>query len=201
MRSAPTSSAAIALRERASPPPRRYRSGGETGLVGAISPLGRVPLLRVGDAVMSAVIVEYLEEIAARRRSGRPAGARRASFLIEFGSIAVLADIAGLYTAPSSASSARCWRCANASPGWRPAWRRPVVRRRPVRPGRRGVRAGVPLLRRFRPHRRLRDPGRPDGIARWCSILGTRRSVQDAVGQDYASVVRLPRTAARTSRR
>jgi glutathione S-transferase len=68
----------------------------------AISPLGKVPLLRAGDAAIfeSAVILEYLEET--QPHPLHPADALdRAEHRawIEFGS-AVLADIAGLYAAP-----------------------------------------------------------------------------------------------------
>jgi glutathione S-transferase len=68
----------------------------------AISPLGRTPVLQVGDTAIfeSAVILEYLEET--QPKPLHPADAlRRAEHRgwIEFGS-AVLSDIAGLYSAP-----------------------------------------------------------------------------------------------------
>lgn len=67
----------------------------------AISPLGKVPLLKVGDAVIfeSAVILEYLEET--QPSPLHPADPlRRAEHRawMEFGS-AILADIWGFYTA------------------------------------------------------------------------------------------------------
>ena len=67
----------------------------------AISPLGKTPVLLVGDTAIfeSAVILEYLEETQARPL--HPADAlKRAEHRgwIEFGS-AILNDIAGLYTA------------------------------------------------------------------------------------------------------
>jgi glutathione S-transferase len=69
----------------------------------AISPLGRTPVLQVGDTAIfeSAVILEYLEET--QPRPLHPADAlRRAEHRgwIEFGS-AVLNDIAGFYGAPN----------------------------------------------------------------------------------------------------
>src|ERR1700752_2402062 len=72
----------------------------------AISPLGKTPLLLVGDVAIfeSAVILEYLEET--RARPLLPADPlRRAEHRgwIEFGS-AVLGDIAGLYTATDEAT-------------------------------------------------------------------------------------------------
>lgn len=71
----------------------------------AISPLGKTPVLLVGDAPVfeSAVICEYLDETLAPRL--HPAGAlERAQHRawIEFGS-AVLNSIGGYYTAPDAA--------------------------------------------------------------------------------------------------
>src|SRR3954447_13580084 len=68
----------------------------------AISPLGKTPVLQVGDVAIfeSAVILEYLEETAAKPL--HPVDPlRRAEHRgwIDFGSV-VLNDIAGLYTAP-----------------------------------------------------------------------------------------------------
>ncbi|WP_298252265.1 glutathione S-transferase family protein [Bradyrhizobium sp.] len=72
----------------------------------AISPLGRTPVLQVGDAAIfeSAVILEYLEETEPKPL--HPADPlRRAEHRgwIEFGST-VLNDIAGLYSAPDKAA-------------------------------------------------------------------------------------------------
>jgi glutathione S-transferase len=72
----------------------------------AISPLGRTPVLQVGDTAIfeSAVILEYLEETEPKPL--HPADPlRRAEHRgwIEFGS-AVLNDIAGLYGAPNEAA-------------------------------------------------------------------------------------------------
>jgi glutathione S-transferase len=72
----------------------------------AISPLGRTPVLQVGDTAIfeSAVILEYLEETEPKPL--HPADPlRRAEHRgwIEFGS-AVLNDIAGLYGAPNESA-------------------------------------------------------------------------------------------------
>src|SRR6202795_4256161 len=72
----------------------------------AISPLGKTPVLQVGDTAIfeSAVILEYLEET--QPRPLHPSDAlRRAEHRawIEFGS-AVLNDIAGFYAAPDEAA-------------------------------------------------------------------------------------------------
>ncbi len=67
----------------------------------AISPLGKVPLLQVGDAVIfeSAVILEYLEETEAHPlHPADPLKRAEHRAWIEFGS-SILADLWGFYTA------------------------------------------------------------------------------------------------------
>lgn len=69
-----------------------------------LSPLGKVPLLQVGDAVIfeSAVILEYLEETQGNPlHPADPLTRAQHRAWIEFGS-AVLADIWGFYTAPDA---------------------------------------------------------------------------------------------------
>ena len=65
----------------------------------AISPLGKVPLLKVGDAVIfeSAVILEYLEETEAQPAASRRSAAR------------------GRSIAPGSSSARRSWPTSGAS--------------------------------------------------------------------------------------
>ncbi len=66
-----------------------------------ISPLGRVPLLIVGDSVLfeSAVICEYLDEVTAGSlHPADPLEKARARSFIEYGS-AILNDISGFYNA------------------------------------------------------------------------------------------------------
>ncbi|HVG46892.1 MAG TPA: glutathione S-transferase family protein [Rubellimicrobium sp.] len=72
----------------------------------ALSPLGKVPLLRVDDAVLfeSAVICDYLDEtIGPRLHPADPLERARHRAWIEFAS-AVLNDIWRLYTAPDPSS-------------------------------------------------------------------------------------------------
>jgi glutathione S-transferase len=72
----------------------------------ALSPLGKVPLLRVDDAVLfeSAVICDYLDEtIGPRLHPADPLERARHRAWIEFAS-AVLNDIWRLYTAPDASS-------------------------------------------------------------------------------------------------
>ena len=70
----------------------------------SLSPLGKVPLLQVGDHVIfeSAVILEYLEETQAHPlHPSDPLTRAEHRSWIEFGST-ILNDIAGLYNAPDA---------------------------------------------------------------------------------------------------
>jgi glutathione S-transferase len=72
----------------------------------AISPLGRTPVLQVGDTAIfeSAVILEYLEETQAKPlHPSDPLRRAEHRGWIEFGST-VLSDIAGFYSAPDEAA-------------------------------------------------------------------------------------------------
>jgi glutathione S-transferase len=72
----------------------------------AMSPLGKVPLLKVGDDVIfeSAVILEYLEETEPQPLYPRDALARaKHRAMVEFGS-AMLSDIWGMEIAPMRAA-------------------------------------------------------------------------------------------------
>src|ERR1700704_2990805 len=67
-----------------------------------ISPLGKTPVLQVGDTAIfeSAVILEYLEETQAKPlHPADPLARAEHRAWIEFGS-AILNDIAGFYAAP-----------------------------------------------------------------------------------------------------
>jgi glutathione S-transferase len=72
----------------------------------AISPLGRTPVLQVGETAIfeSAVILEYLEETQPKPlHPSDPLRRAEHRGWIEFGST-VLSDIAGLYSAPDEAA-------------------------------------------------------------------------------------------------
>ncbi|MDQ3558014.1 MAG: glutathione S-transferase family protein [Pseudomonadota bacterium] len=72
----------------------------------AISPLGKVPLLKVGDEVLfeSAAIVEYLEETEPHSlHPSEPLTRARHRAWMEFGST-ILADLWGFYTAADAAT-------------------------------------------------------------------------------------------------
>jgi glutathione S-transferase len=160
----------------------------------AISPLGRTPVLQVGDTAVfeSAVILEYLEE--AEPKPLHPADPlRRAEHRawIEFGS-AVLNDIAGFYGAPDDVAFqaktiqleqrfARLETRVSASPWFDgqsfslvDAVFGPVFRYFDVfdEIGEFGILAGKPKL------------------ANWRKSLAARASVRAAVGADYPTLLR-----------
>jgi glutathione S-transferase len=101
--------AVIALTEKGVPFDRLYVDlANKPDWFRAISPLGKVPLLEVGDAVIfeSAVILEYLEETQPKPlHPGDPLARARHRAMIEFAS-AVLSDIWGLEIAPSRDAAA-----------------------------------------------------------------------------------------------
>ena len=125
----------------------------------AISPLGKVPLLKVtlddGETVVlfeSAVICEYLEETLPNPlHPADPLTRAQHRGWMEFGS-AILADIWGYETAQGRGDGARQGRGAEAQvrAAGAGAGRRAILRRRDVLGRGCGVRAGVPLLRRVR---------------------------------------------------
>jgi glutathione S-transferase len=95
--------AAIALTEKAVPFDRvDVDLANKPAWFTAISPLGKTPVLKVGDTAIfeSAVILEYLEETQARSlHPADPLARAEHRGWIEFAS-ATLNDIAGLYSAP-----------------------------------------------------------------------------------------------------
>ena len=97
--------AAISLAEKQVPFERRYIDlSDKPEWFMSISPLGKVPLLRVGGRVIfeSAVILEYLEESQGHPlHPSDPLTRAEHRSWIEFGS-AILNDIAGLYNAPDA---------------------------------------------------------------------------------------------------
>ena len=99
--------AVIALTEKGVPFERVYIDlGDKPDWFKAISPLGKVPLLKVGEAVLfeSAVILEYLEETQPRPLHPRdPLKRALHRAWIEYGS-SILNDIWGLYSAADEAS-------------------------------------------------------------------------------------------------
>src|ERR1700704_4863622 len=160
----------------------------------AISPLGKTPVLQVGDRAIfeSAVILEYLEET--QQRPLHPAdpltrAAHRA--WIEFGS-AVLNDIAGFYAAPGEAAFAA--RTAQLEKRFAQLEKR--VAASPWFDG--GEFSLVdavfgPVFRYFDVFDSIADfgilAGKPK-LARWRKALAARRSVRAAVSADYPALLR-----------
>ena len=135
----------------------------------AVSPLGKVPVLRVSDAdgheasiFESAVILEYLEETSAPPlHPADPLQRARHRGWIEFGS-QVLNGIGRFYSATDATTFER-ERAGLEAMFARledELAERTVLRGRKIQPGRRGVRAGLPLFRRLRPARRFGHSGR-----------------------------------------
>ncbi|HZX25810.1 MAG TPA: glutathione S-transferase family protein [Telluria sp.] len=182
--------AAIALLEKDVPFTRTTIDlGAKPDWFGAISPLGKVPLLKVDDEVLfeSAVICDYLDETLAPRLHPADALQRaRERGWVEFGS-AILNGIAGLYNAPDAAAfSATCRELAarfariEAALGDGPYFA--------------GARFGMvdaafgPVFRYFDVFDRIGDFGILDGLPRldaWRAALARRPSVRAAASPDY----------------
>lgn len=158
----------------------------------AISPLGKVPLLRVrsgrGKAVLfeSAVICEYLEDTEANPlHPADPLERARHRAWIEFAS-ATLDDVAGFYNAPPELFEAKRQRLVE-----RFAWLERHLGDGPYFAGERFSlvdAAFAPLLRYFDSFEAIADlrffAGLPKVVA-YRAALAARPSVRDAVVADY----------------
>jgi len=158
-----------------------------------ISPLGRTPVLQVGDTAIfeSAVILEYLEETEPKPL--HPADPlRRAEHRgwIEFGS-AALNDIAGLYSAPDEAS----FKTKTAQLEARFARLEGRIAASPWFDG--GAFSLVdavfgPVFRYFDVFDEIGDFGILAGklrLARWRASLAARPSVKSAVSAEYPALL------------
>jgi glutathione S-transferase len=160
----------------------------------AISPLGKTPVLQVGDTAIfeSAVILEYLEETQPKPlHLDDPLRRAEHRAWIEFGS-AVLNDIAGFYAAPDEATFkartsqleqrfARLEAHFAASP-WFEGERFSLVDA-----------AFGPVFRYFDVFDEIADFGILRGkpkLARWRAALAARPSVRSAVRADYPALLR-----------
>jgi glutathione S-transferase len=160
----------------------------------AISPLGKTPVLLVGDVPIfeSAVILEYLEET--QPKPLHPADPlRRADHRawIEFGST-VLADIAGFYAAPDEAS----FKTKTAQLEQRFAKLEARVTTAPWFDGENFSLVDAvfgPVFRYFDGFDDIADFGiladKPK-LARWRKALAARPSVRAAVSADYPTLLR-----------
>ena len=158
----------------------------------AISPLGKVPLLRVrdgqGETVLfeSAVICEYLEETQANPlHPADPLERARHRAWIEFAS-ATLNDVAGFYNAPPELFEAKRQRLVE-----RFAWLEKHLGEGPYfAAGRFSLTdaAFAPLLRYFDSFEQIADFGFFEGLPKvraYRAALASRPSVQGAVVADY----------------
>lgn len=157
----------------------------------AVSPLGKTPVLLVGEAPIfeSAVICEYLDDtIVPRLHPGDPLRRARHRAWMEFGS-ALLNQIAAFYNAPDEAALRR---------------RRDEIAQRLVTletalgdgPYFDGERFSIvdavfgPVFRYFDTFERLGDFGFFDAtpkVRAWRAALAARASVRDAVAADYGA--------------
>jgi glutathione S-transferase len=157
----------------------------------AISPLGKVPLLRVrdgqGETVLfeSAVICEYLEETGPNPlHPADPLERARHRAWIEFAS-ATLNDVAGFYNAAPELFEARRQRLVE-----RLTWLERHLGEGPYFGAQFSLvdAALAPLLRYFDSFERIADFGFFDDLPKvraYRTALASRRSVQDAVVPDY----------------
>jgi glutathione S-transferase len=160
----------------------------------AISPLGKTPVLRVGDSAIfeSAVILEYLEETEPKPlHPADPLTRAEHRACIEFGST-VLNDIAGFYAAQDEAAFkaktnqlearfARLETRVAASP-WFDGEKFSLVDA-----------VFAPAFRYFDVFDEIADFGVLTGkpkLAQWRKALATRPSVRSAVSADYPALLR-----------
>jgi glutathione S-transferase len=182
--------AVIALSEKGVPFERRYVDlADKPDWFLAISPLGKVPLLQAGDAVIfeSAVILEYLEETQANPlHPVDPLARAQHRAMIEFGS-AVLSDIWGLEIAPTRELAVARIEALREKFGR-------LERSLGAGPWFAGERFGLvdaafgPVFRYFDLFDRLLDHGIFAGkpkVAAWRAALGERPSIAEAVVADY----------------
>jgi glutathione S-transferase len=161
----------------------------------AISPLGKVPLLRVENAVIfeSAVILEYLEDtLAPKLHPADPLRRADHRAWIEFGST-ILNDIWGFYTAPS----AEAFETKRQLLADRFAW---LEKRLVADPWFDGDEFSFvdavfgPVFRYFDVFDQIADfrvfADKPN-VSRWREALAQRPSVRNAVVADYPDRLRL----------
>jgi glutathione S-transferase len=155
----------------------------------AISPLGKTPVLKVGESAIfeSAVILEYLEETGPRPlHPSDPLRRAEHRSWIEFGS-ATLNDIWGLYVAPDEAAFAAKAKALSDKFAL-------IERRLDHGPYFDGSRFALvdtafgPVFRYFDVFDRIADfgilAGKPK-VAGWRASLAARSSVRGAVAPDY----------------
>jgi glutathione S-transferase len=161
---------------------------------GAISPLGKTPVLVVGDTAIfeSAVILEFLEETQPNPlHPAEPLRRAEHRAWIEFGS-ATLNDIAGFYAAPDQASFA----AKTAQLEKRFAQLEKRVAALPWFDGSEFTLVDAvfgPVFRYFDVFDGIGEfgilAGKPK-LARWRNVLSRRPSIRSAVSPDYPRLLR-----------
>jgi glutathione S-transferase len=160
----------------------------------AISPLGKTPVLQVGDTAIfeSAVILEYLEETEPNPlHPADPLSRAEHRGWIEFGS-AVLSDIAGFYAAPDEAT----FKAKTSQLERRFARLEARVAAAPWFDGESFSLVDAvfaPVFRYFEVFDEIADFGILSGkpkLARWRGALAARPSVRTGVGADYPALLR-----------
>ncbi len=183
--------AAIALAEKGVPYDRRWVDlAAKPDWFRAVSPLGKVPLLLVGDAVLfeSAAIVEFVDETTpGRLHPSDPIERARHRAWIEVAST-VLSAIAGAYSAPDAAGLEaklaeirRRFETIEAALGDGPWFAGAAFSLVDA--------AFAPVFRYFDAFDRIRPFGVFDGlprVGRWRAELAGRPSVQAAAVPDYS---------------
>jgi len=182
--------AAIALAEKGVPFDRRTVDlANRPDWFKSLSPLGKVPLLQVGDAVLfeSAVIVEYLEDTQAPAlHPADPLERARHRAWMEFGS-SILADIWVIETTPDAAAFEAKRRLLREKAGRLEA----ELGEGPYFAGSRFTLVDAvfaPVFRYFDVFDRFVDLGvfaDLRKLRKWRSALAGRPSVRDAVVADY----------------
>jgi glutathione S-transferase len=159
----------------------------------AISPLGKTPVLQVGDTAIfeSAVILEYLEETGPKPlHPADPLSRAEHRGWIEFGS-AVLSDIAGFYAAPDEAT----FKAKTSQLEQRFARLEQRVAAAPWFDGESFSLVDAvfaPVFRYFDVFDEIADFGILSGkpkLARWRGALAARPSVRSAVSADYPQLL------------
>ena len=180
------------------------RSRGKARLVPAISPLGKVPLLKVArpgavDVVLfeSAAICEFIEETQAGPALHPADPIERAEHRawIEFASATSWPTSTPSIRRPMPPCSRSSVRVRRQVARLEQRWGRSILRRRAVQSGRRRLRAGVPLLRCVRRYRRPRHSRRQAEGSHLAPTLAVRRSVQSAVPRLSRTLAALLRSA------
>ena len=159
----------------------------------ALSPLGKTPVLTVGDTPIfeSAVIVEYLEDTQPNPlHPADPLARARHRAFIEFAS-ATLNDIAGFYSAPDEPAFQARTRALRQ----KFARMETVLSTGPYFAGRNFSlvdAAFAPVFRYFDTFDQIADFGILEGfhgVLEWRAALARRSSVEAAVGEDYPALL------------